>query len=215
MKVTRLDDPEAVARYAADQFAAAVHDGAQLGLAGGSTPMRAYALLGAMDLDWTGAHLWYGDERCVPFDHEDSNHGQVLATGLQAPGAFWHPMPGELGPEEGAASYSADLDGTVLDLLHLGMGPDGHTASLFPHHPLLDAATVAAGIADSPKPPPERITLTLPTINRSRAIVLLVTGADKADALARVLAGPDRGTPASLLDRDRLEVVADATALSA
>jgi 6-phosphogluconolactonase len=214
MKVTRLPDAEAVARHAADQLAAAVRDGAHLGLAGGSSPMRTYELLGGMDLDWTGANLWYGDERCVPYEHQDSNHGQVLAR-MQAPGALWHPMPAHLGPDEGAARYSDELDGLVLDLLHLGIGPDGHTASLFPDHPLLDAGGVAVGIHDSPKPPPERVTLTLPKINASRAIVLLVTGADKAEALARVLGEPDRATPASLLARDRLEVVADEAALGA
>jgi 6-phosphogluconolactonase len=217
MKITRLADAEAVARYAAEQFAAAVREGVHLGLAGGTTPMRTYELLGQADVDWTGANLWYGDERCVPFDHPDSNHGQVLAR-LPAPGALWHPMPGELGPDDGAARYSDELDGLVLDLLHLGMGPDGHTASLFPDHPALDAGGVAIGIHDSPKPPPGRITLTLPKINESRRIVLLVTGAEKAPALARVMADPptpDRATPTSLLNRDRLEIVADEAALGA
>lgn len=212
MNVTCLADPEAVARYAAEQFAASVADGANLVLAGGSTPLRTYELVDAMKLDWTGANLWYGDERCVPFDHPDSNHGQVAAR-LQAPGAVWHPMPSVAGPDEGAARYAGELDGLALDLVHLGMGPDGHTASLFPDHPLLDADGVAAGIRDSPKPPPERITLTLPKINAARHIVLIVTGDEKAPALARVLAGPDRGTPASLLARDRLEIVADEAAL--
>ena len=95
------------------------------------------------------------------------------------------------------------------------MGPDGHTASLFPNHPLLGAHGVAAGITDSPKPPPQRITLTLPKLNESRRIVLMVTGEGKSEALARVMAGPDRTYPASLLDRTKLLVMADNAALPA
>jgi 6-phosphogluconolactonase len=161
--------------------------------------------------DWTGVHLWYGDERCVPFDDPDSNHGQVRAR-LRAPGAVWHPMPGPSGPQAGAAGYERELADVVFDLTHLGMGPDGHTASLFPDHPVLDAPGRAAGVSDSPKPPPERITLTLAALNGSRRIVLLVTGAEKADALARALGEPDRGTPASLLEARRLTVLADEAA---
>jgi 6-phosphogluconolactonase len=122
-------------------------------------------------------------------------------------------MPGELGPEEGADRYAAELGDTQLDVTMLGMGPDGHTASLFPHHPVLDAHGMVAGITDSPKPPPERITLTLPALNASSRILLLVTGEEKREALKRVLAAPDRGTPASMLARDRLLVIADEAAL--
>lgn len=213
MDVERLEDAEGCARRAAAFVAEAIGGGARhVTLAGGTSPMRSYELLGALVDDWDGVHLWYGDERCVPFDHPDSNHGQARAR-LHAPGATWHPMEGELGPEVGAERYAAELGDTQLDVTLLGMGPDGHTASLFPHHPLLDARGIAAGITDSPKPPPERITLTLPALNASSRILLLVTGEEKRDALQRVLAGPDRGTPASLLAHDRLVVIADAAAL--
>jgi 6-phosphogluconolactonase len=148
----------------------------------------------------------------VPPDDPESNHGQA-AERLVAPGASWHRMPGELGPDQGAAQYGAELDGTILDLCLLGMGADGHTASLFPDHKLLGAGGIAIGVHDSPKPPPERITLTLDKINESHAVLLMVTGEEKRDALARVLEGPDRGTPASLIDRDRLTIVADEAAL--
>lgn len=187
---------------------------AHLALAGGSTPMRCYELLGPMLDDWSAVHLWYSDERCVEPDHEDSNH-RAASERLQAPGARWHRMPGELGPEQGSARYGAELDGTLLDVCMLGMGPDGHTASLFPDHKMLAAGGVAIGLTDAPKPPPQRITLTLDKINSSHAILLLVTGADKADALSRVLdeEAHDRGFPVSLLDRARLTVVADAAAM--
>jgi 6-phosphogluconolactonase len=220
VQLVRQPDPETLARQAARDLVAAIAEAreargaAHVCLAGGSTPMRCYELLDGALEDWGGVHLWYGDERCVPFDDPESNHGQVKDR-LRARGATWHPMPGTLGPAEGAREYSRELGDTVLDITHLGMGPDGHTASLFPNHPLLDAHGVAAGISDSPKPPPERITLTLTKLNASRRVVLLVTGEGKSEALARVMAGPDRTYPASLLDRSKLLVMADNAALPA
>ena len=213
--IERLPDAAACAVRAADIVTEAVDAGdTQLVLAGGTTPMLAYELLDGRSLQWGGVQLWYGDERCVPFDDPDSNHFQVAAR-LHAPGASWHPMPGPQGPVRGAELYAAELADTPLGLVLLGMGPDGHTASLFPDHAALDAVGRVTGIDDSPKPPPERITLTLGAINAAGRIVLIVTGAEKAAALARVLDGPDRSTPASLLARDRLTILADAAALGA
>jgi 6-phosphogluconolactonase len=215
VRVRRLEDADACAAAAAGLVAEAVGSGARhLVLAGGTTPLEAYTRLDAMDVPWDGVHLWYGDERCVPFDHPDSNHGTVAAR-LRAAGAVWHPMPGPLGPMAGAQAYAQELQdaGAAFDLVLCGMGPDGHTASLFPHHEALQAGGLTAGIVDAPKPPPERITLTLGALNAGRRLVLVVTGAGKAPALARVLAGPDPGTPSSLLARDRLLVLADAGAL--
>jgi 6-phosphogluconolactonase len=210
MEVEQLRD---VAERLAAVMATEIESGARnVVLAGGTTPMRAHELLGALVPDWRGVHLWYGDERCVAPDHPDSNHGQAVAR-LHAPGATWHRMKGELGPDAGAADYAQELGDTPLELVVLGMGPDGHTASLFPHHPLLDAEDSVVGVHDSPKPPPERITLTLARINAAARIVLAVSGAEKRDALARVIAGPDRGIPASLLARDRLLVIADPAVL--
>jgi 6-phosphogluconolactonase len=218
VQLVRQPDPEALARHAARDLAQAIATAraergvAHVCLAGGSTPMRCYELADLHLEDWTGVHLWYGDERCVPYDDPDSNHGQVKER-LKARGAVWHPMPATLGPAEGAIEYSRELGSTVLDITHLGMGPDGHTASLFPDHPLLDAHGVACGISDSHKPPPERITLTLEKLNESRRIVLMVTGEGKSEALARGMAGPDRRTPVSLLDRTKLLIMADNAAV--
>jgi 6-phosphogluconolactonase len=185
---------------------------AHVALSGGSTVGQAYRLLGPELSDWRDVHLWYGDERVVPLDDPESTHR--LATGtLDAPDAIWHPLAVDLGPEGAAAAYAEELDGTVIDIALNGMGPDGHTASLFPGHPQLRAEGIAVPVLDSPKQPPERVTLTLGKLNESRRILLLVTGADKAPMLARVLAGPDPEVPASLLARDRLEVIADAAAL--
>ncbi|MCU1678652.1 MAG: pgl [Frankiales bacterium] len=216
-QLQRVQDADACATAAAQLVADAVRSGARhLVLAGGTTPLQAYARLDAMDVPWHGVHLWYGDERCVPFDHPDSNHGAVAAR-LRATGAHWHPMPGTLGPDAGAEAYERELQDADagFDLVLNGMGPDGHTASLFPHHEALHAAGLTAGIRDAPKPPPERITLTLGALNSGRRLVLLVTGAGKAQALARVLAGSDPGTPSSLLARDRLLILADTAALGA
>lgn len=213
MEAEQLRDAGLVAERLAAVMAAEIDGGARnVVLAGGTTPMRAHELLGPLVADWSGVDLWYGDERCVPPGHPDSNHGQAAAR-LVAPGARWHRMKGELGPAAGAADYARELGDTPLDLVVLGMGPDGHTASLFPDHPVLDATGSVTYVTDSPKPPPQRITLTLDRINGATRIVLAATGAEKRDALARVLEGPDRATPASLLARDRLLLLADAAAL--
>ena len=211
MELKRHSDADGCARRAAALLA----DPAliNIGLAGGSTPKAAYELLGPLRSDWSGAHLWYGDERCVAADDEDANHF-MASRALDAPGATWHPIDGTLGAQDGAAAYADELDGVVLDLVLLGLGEDGHTASLFPGNPGVDATGVAVGVHDAPKPPPDRISLTLDMLNASGRIVLLVAGAGKAEALAKVLAGPDPDVPASLLARDKLTVIADDAALS-
>jgi 6-phosphogluconolactonase len=216
--VTRCADPEEVAERTAEVLATTidaartVRGGAHVALSGGSTVGRAYDLLGPRLPDWRDVHLWYGDERCVPLDDEESTH-RLATEHLDAPDATWHPVPTHLTPEEAAAAYAAELDGTILDVALNGMGPDGHTASLFPGFPQVQADGICVAVRDSPKPPPERVTLTLPKLNEARRIVLVITGAEKAPMLARVLAGPDPAVPASLLARDKLEVVADRAAL--
>jgi 6-phosphogluconolactonase len=216
--IERVSDGEAAGREAAKRTAVAIVDAlnargvAHVALAGGTTPKRAFGLLGPLVSDWSDVHLWFGDERCVGPDDPDSNF-RMARENLQAPGAVWHRIEGELGAEEAAARYSAELGDTVLDLTMLGLGEDGHTASLFPNNPGLDAEGVAIPVHDSPKPPPDRISLTFAVLNASRAILLLTEGAGKAVPLAAALGEPSRDTPASLLDRDRLTVVADAAAL--
>jgi 6-phosphogluconolactonase len=215
--VTRCDDPEAVAARAAEVMAAAI-DGARtirgaahVALSGGSV-VRAYELVGPQLPDWRDVHLWYGDERCVPLDDAESNHRAALQA-LDAPDATWHPVPTDLGCDEAAAAYGREIAGVTLDVAVNGMGPDGHTASLFPGFTEVHADGECVAVHGSPKPPPDRVTLTLPKLNAAHRILLVVTGAAKAPMLARVLAGPDPDVPASLLDRERLEIVADAAAL--
>jgi 6-phosphogluconolactonase len=215
--VTRCATAEEAYQRAAEVLAFAI-DGARtvrgrahVALSGGSAS-AAYDRLGPMLPEWRDVHLWYGDERVVPLDDEESNH-RLATEHLDAPDAEWHPVPTELGAEDAAAAYSDELDGTVLDVALNGMGPDGHTASLFPGFPQVQADGICLPVHDSPKPPPDRVTLTLPKLNECHRLVLLVTGAAKAPLLARVLAGPDPEVPASLLDRERLELIADAAAL--
>lgn len=194
---------------------------AHLALSGGSTPARAYELLAGELESWEGIELWFVDERCVGPEDEQSNYRLVRETLLSnaaiAPERV-HRMEGELGPDEGARRYALALaaigdpdEPPALDAIVLGIGPDGHVASLFPGAPTLDAdeRKLCLGVEDSPKPPPQRITLSLPVLRAARRCVLLVTGASKADAVSAMLGEATPHVPASLLRRGRLSVIAD------
>jgi 6-phosphogluconolactonase len=225
---TVLPDAERAARRAADLMSNAINDARVRGadvhfaVAGGSTPKRAYELLARMQGTWSHVHLWLGDERCVPADHAESNQRMLdesLVSKLRAvDGPHVHAVRGELPPEDAAWLYATELVRTMgeqptFDLVLLGLGEDGHTASLFPGHPAARAehAPVIA-IRDAPKPPPERITLTMPVLKRARFTLLLATGEGKREALARVQAG-DEEVPAGRLG-DRIdEIVCDEAAL--
>ncbi len=225
--VTVAADAEAAARRAADAMVNRSGDARRQGrdvhiaVAGGSTPERAYQLLGSMQGSWAHVHLWLGDERCVPVDHPDANARMVdeaLLSQLRATdGPHLHPVRGELGPEDAAWLYGRELVDVmgrqpVFDLVLLGLGPDGHTASLFPGHPAAGARHAPViGIRDSPKPPPERITLTLPVLAHARYTLLLATGEGKREALGRVLAG-DPALPVAQLGAALDEVVCDVAA---
>ena len=138
----------------------------------------------------------------------------LLQQTLKLPGATLHRVKGELGPDAAAADYCEQLGDTQLDVVLLGLGPDGHTASLFPGHPELELTGArAVPVINSPKPPPERVSLSLPTLCSITDIVLLVTGAGKADALSLTLGEAGPQAPASLLPADRMTLIADAAAL--
>jgi 6-phosphogluconolactonase len=194
-------------------------EGLYIALAGGTTPRRAYELLGDIEGSWDHVHLWLGDERCVPADDPESNARMVresLYANARADPPVLHEVPSPLVPEDAAWSYGLQVlehvPDVVFDIVLLGMGPDGHTCSLFPGHPIL-AVTEApvAPVRESPKPPPERVTLTLPVLRRARFTQLLVTGADKHDALARTLAG-DAALPLAMLGDGLDEIACDAAA---
>jgi 6-phosphogluconolactonase len=187
-----LEDADAVAAAAADLVASGVEAGlSTLVLAGGTTPARAYRLLAGRPLPWGRVTVLFGDERCVPPDDPESNYRAAREELLDRvhPGSV-HRMAGELGAEEAAARYDEIVRGlSPLDVVLLGMGPDGHTASLFPGHPALSADGCAVAVHGAPKPPPDRVSLTLRALREARRVVLLVTGADKAEALARAVRG--------------------------
>jgi len=228
VRLVREPDGEAVAASAAAIFddaiavALAQRGVAHIALAGGTTPERAYELVAPAG--WEGVELWFGDERCVPPDDPESNYLMVAHKLLRhAPGAVVHRIEGELGAESAAGAYEAKLRERVaaagsmpcLDLVLLGIGEDGHTASLFPGDPVLDAHGVACvAVHNAPKPPPDRVSLSLELLREARICVLLAVGAGKAGPLARALGEPTRAVPSSLLARERLTVLADAAALA-
>ena len=211
--------------YAAEVVAAAIDEARSDGrtlhvaLAGGSTPRRAYELLAAVEGSWSHVHLWLGDERCVPDDHPDSNALMVresLLAGERAEPPLLHVVAQPEIPEDAAWLYarriSEHVPGLIFDVVLLGMGPDGHTASLFPGHPGLRVVQAPCfAVRDSPKPPPERVTLSLPVLRAARLTLLLVTGADKRQSLARALDG-DESIPLALLGDGLDEVACDEAA---
>jgi 6-phosphogluconolactonase len=201
-EVVVADDPAAVV---ADMLAAQAREGGAVVLTGGTTPERAYELAAERNPDWSRTELWWGDERCVPPDDDRSNFGmakRALLDRLDVQPAAVHRMRGELGRDTGAEEYDRELgDLARFDFLLLGLGPDGHVASLYPDQPTLDESERRViGAEAHLEPYVDRITLTLPMLRAAHAIVFLVAGDDKADAVARAFAGePSRATPASLV----------------
>jgi 6-phosphogluconolactonase len=174
---------------------------------GGSTPRRAYERAAERRQDWSGVEAWFTDERCVPPDHEHSNYRMANEALLsRVSGVAVHRMKGELGPGQGAAEYQRELEAAgrpAFDLILLGLGSDAHICSLFPGDDALGERERPVVGVETPGMAPlvPRITLTLPVVNESREIVFLVTGEDKADAVARAFSGRrDPMAPASLVE---------------
>jgi 6-phosphogluconolactonase len=203
-----LDDPSAAV---ADMMVQAAADGRHIVFTGGSTPRIAYEKAAALGADWSRTTFWFGDERCVPPDHEQSNFAMANKALLEHidPGAV-HRMQGELGPDAGAEDYEGQLravfgeDGVPrLDLILLGLGPDAHCASLFPGDSALGVTDKLVTGVEVPGMAPlvSRITFTLPLLNAGREVVFLVSGEDKAEAVARAFGGlrPGPDAPASLV----------------
>jgi 6-phosphogluconolactonase len=203
-----LLDPSATVGELMAQTAA---DGRHIVLTGGSTPRAAYEHAAGLGADWSRATFWFGDERCVPPDHEHSNFGmadKALLSKIDA-GAV-HRMKGELGPDAGAVDYEQQLrtvfgdEGVPrLDLILLGLGPDAHCASLFPGDAALGETEKLAVGVEVPGMAPllPRISFTLPLLNAGREVVFLVSGEDKAEAVARAFGGlrPGPDAPSSLV----------------
>lgn len=214
--VHTFPDTEALSQRAARDIAGrlteavAARGRALVALAGGSTPRGTYHQLATEHVDavpWSSVHVFWGDERCVPGDHIKSNQRMARETLLDhvpVPEANVHPIPGELGPDKAAEVAERELrtvlgvpgtalPDTVFDLVLLGMGGDGHTASLFPGDDALDVddRLLAPATAPPSADVSERVTITYPAIRRSRRAALLVAGASKRDALTTTLDDPD------------------------
>jgi 6-phosphogluconolactonase len=224
-----LSDPEQLAQHTAQWIAAAANaaqDRFVVALSGGSTPKRAYQILAGMKLPWPRMHWFWGDERFVPPDDKLSNYRMVreaLFDHAPVPAANIHPVPTQgLAPEAAAAAYEAELKKfygsdrldpgkPLFDVTLLGLGPDGHTASLFPGTAVLGERHkwVAAVIGAKDE---ARITFTYPLLESSRQIAFLVAGAEKRPMLGRLLGG-DTDIPAGRLAKEHVRVLADSAAM--
>jgi 6-phosphogluconolactonase len=196
-----------------------VASGGQVALTGGSTARTAYERAAQRRADWSGVEFWFTDERCVPPDHEHSNYGMAeRALFSRVEGVTAHRMQGELAPADGAREYERELDESgpdAFDLMLLGLGPDAHICSLFPGHDTLGERERRVVGEDTPGMAPlvPRITLTLPVVNAARRKVFLVTGENKAEAVARAFAGrPDPHAPGSLVDGEVTVLLDEAAA---
>jgi 6-phosphogluconolactonase len=199
-----LSDPSSLARAAADRFVAlarsaiASYGRFAVALSGGSTPKLLYEQLVTQPIEWQHVHVFWGDERCVPPDHHESNYGlaqRTLLSHIDIPAQNVHRLKGELDPTQAAQQYEAELRAILgtrprFDLILLGMGADAHTASLFPGTPALQEQHrwVVAQAID--KLHTKRLTLTPPIINDAANVIFLIAGSDKAAALRSVWHDP-------------------------
>ena len=222
IEIVVAESAEEAARIAAERLAEAVRAGGHVVLTGGTTPKRAYELAADLEQDWSAVELWWGDERCAPADDQRSNFHMARVALIDRvagkPNAT-HRMRGELGRDEGALDYERELGSLErFDLLLLGLGPDGHVASLYPDQPTLDVTDrKAIGAEAKLQPWVDRITLTLPMLRAADEVLFLVAGEDKAEAAQRAFAGePSRSTPGSLVRavNGRTVAVLDAAAAS-
>ena len=198
-----VENAQEVAAAVAGRLARAAREGGNVVLTGGKTPEQAYEEAARREPDWSMVDVWWGDERCVPPDDESSNYGMAKRTLLdrleRAPRGV-HRIKGELGKDEAAAEYERQLDDRQLDLLLLGVGPDGHVASLFPNAPTLRRREKVLPAEPGLEPFVDRVTLSLPVLRSAGEILFLLAGESKADAAARAFAGePSPDTPASLV----------------
>lgn len=221
MEIIVSDNRRELAAAAAERFvlrareAVRARGGCQAAVSGGKTPEGFFRALGeparAGGTPWSGIHLWWVDERCVPPGDPMSNYGstrELLLDRVPLGPDRVHPMPGEEEPEAGARLYAAELarffrlregEWPVFDLVFLGLGGDGHTASLFPGSSVLEERRrPVAAVRDGP-PGPVRLTLTLPVLNRAREVVFLAAGAEKAEAVGALLSDRGRRLPARLI----------------
>jgi 6-phosphogluconolactonase len=225
MKIQVLADADAVAEAGAAAVAEAARSAVatrgrcSLALSGGRTPWLMLRGLVDQEVPWRQVEIFQVDERVAPADSPDRNLKQLresLWARVPLPPDNLHPMPvEEIDLAAAAASYARTLETVagappVLDLVHLGLGPDGHTASLVPDDPVLEVEDAWVGVTGAYQQR-RRMTLTYPVLNRARAILFIVTGADKADALLR-LSRHDASIPAGRVENANVTVLADQAA---
>lgn len=218
-----LADPQAVATEAALLIGEAAHQAIRqrgvfrLVLAGGATPRRTYELLAASAQDWSKWEIFFGDERCLPADHPERNSLMALDAWLARvaiPVERIHVIAAERGAALAAADYARLIaNRRPFDLVLLGMGEDGHTASLFPGAPAADDAAVVA-VAAAPKPPAARVSLNEAALRDTQRQLVLVAGASKAAALAAWRRGDGAALPIARVVRADACLLADRAALS-
>lgn len=164
-----------------------------IALPGGNTPAPILAALAKQNLPWEQIHWYLGDERCYPVNHAERNDTmirQALWSQLPVSDDHFHPIPTELGPEQAAQQYSDEIRHSGgMDIVFLGMGEDGHTASLFPGNPALEKTEPAVPVYQSPKPPNERVSLSIPSLSQATFKIVLTTGSGKHPAINQIKAG--------------------------
>ncbi len=229
-----LETADAVAMKMAELFIRTVKEKAEgkvrIALSGGSTPKKLFTILARPDMagqvDWSRVELFYGDERYVAEGHADSNHAsarELLLSRVSIPAGQVHPMPTATTAAEDAARYQATLQKSygatelepgrpLFDLVMLGLGTDGHTASLFPGEPVLDEKKAWVGVADPSTAPHERLTLTYPAIASSALVVFLVTGENKVPMLARLRQGDGSIPSGRIVSEGKILILADRAA---
>lgn len=216
LKLRVAKDKAGLRRLGAEILAKKIHSAVQargrcsLALSGGSTPGPVYEELGESDLaaqvEWSQLEIYFADERAVPIDHPESNYRLVKDTLLKSHpevlGQMFH-MPADAADRDQAAKRYARRMPDPIDVLVLGMGPDGHTASLFPGSAALDEKEQRVVAVTAPKPPPERMTITPAVFERARSIVMIVAGEEKSAMVARALTGivDPKAVPAQLARR--------------
>jgi len=230
MHIAIYDDKHTLSQHAAEyimriaQESIDLHGRFTFALTGGTTPGEVYSLLGSepirSQIDWQLVHIFWGDERCVPYNNPESNFylaQEVLLNNVAIPKSQIHPVPADQIDRDAASQgYTVEMQHAFgsngipsFDLIHLGMGPEGHTASLFPHQASLHEKHRLVMPVSVPKPPPDRLTFTPPLLNAAKNVLFLVTGSEKADALHAVLEGeyqPDE-YPAQIVRPTNGEVV--------